>query len=156
MVGKGSNLLADTTMDFSNLSALTTPELHNIPSPPYQPSTFSHPHSTYSQHSTTPPSNFSTPSSTAGLKKDTPAPTATANRKRGRDNASEDDDAAVKRQRNTLAARKYRQKRLDRIKELEDALEEMTGERDELRIKLARQEAENEALKTMMKMQTEK
>lgn len=153
--GQGPNTLIDTTMDFANLSALTTPEIHNIPSPPYQPSTFSNPHSTNSQHSTTSPSNSSTPSSTAGLKKEAPAPSNT-NRKRGRDNTSEDDDAALKRHRNTLAARKYRQKRLDRIKELEDALEEVTGERDELRIKLARQEAENEALKTMMKMRAEK
>ncbi|KAJ9150890.1 hypothetical protein NKR23_g3501 [Pleurostoma richardsiae] len=62
-----------------------------------------------------------------------------------------DPDAALKRQRNTIAARKYRQKRLDRIKELEDALEEMTKERDDLRIRLARQEAETAALKEMMR-----
>ncbi|PSR80406.1 hypothetical protein BD289DRAFT_338302, partial [Coniella lustricola] len=58
----------------------------------------------------------------------------------------------LKRQRNTIAARKYRQKRLDRIKELEDALEDMTQERDDLRLKLARQEAETAALKEMMQM----
>jgi len=64
----------------------------------------------------------------------------------------EDDEAAVKRYRNTLAARKYRQKRIDRIKDLEEALEEVTRERDELRIQLARQEAQNEALRSMMKL----
>lgn len=66
--------------------------------------------------------------------------------------AGDDPDVVLKRQRNTIAARKYRQKRLDRIKELEDALEAMTRERDELRLKLARQEAETAALKEMMQM----
>jgi hypothetical protein len=59
--------------------------------------------------------------------------------------------AAIKRQRNTLAARKYRQKRIDRISELEDAVDKLKSERDELRIKLARQEAETAALKEMLR-----
>jgi len=63
-----------------------------------------------------------------------------------------DAEAALKRQRNTLAARKYRQKRLDRIKELEDALENMTRERDDLKLRLARQEAETAVLKEMMRL----
>lgn len=68
--------------------------------------------------------------------------------------ADEDADVVLKRQRNTIAARKYRQKRLDRIKELEDALEGMTRERDDLRLKLARQEAETAALREMMRMKS--
>ncbi|KAM4055812.1 leucine zipper domain-containing protein [Hirsutella rhossiliensis] len=60
------------------------------------------------------------------------------------------DDAAARRRRNTLAARKYRQRRLDRIAELERALGEVTGERDELRLRLARREAEVEALREML------
>lgn len=66
----------------------------------------------------------------------------------------EDVDVILKRQRNTIAARKYRQKRLDRIKELEDALDAMTQERDDLKLKLARQEAETAALKEMMRMKS--
>ncbi|KAL7939359.1 basic-leucine zipper transcription factor [Trichoderma chlorosporum] len=58
--------------------------------------------------------------------------------------------AAIKRQRNTMAARKYRQKRLDRIADLERALSDMTGERDELKLKLARREAEVEALREVL------
>lgn len=58
--------------------------------------------------------------------------------------------AAIKRQRNTMAARKYRQKRLDRIAELEHALNDITGERDELRLQLARREAEVEALREVL------
>lgn len=69
---------------------------------------------------------------------------------------AEDPDVVVKRQRNTIAARKYRQKRLDRIQELEDALKAMTGERDDLRLKLARQEAETAALREMMQMKSGK
>lgn len=66
---------------------------------------------------------------------------------------SPEDEAAakdLKRQRNTMAARKYRQKRLDRIAELEQALADMTGERDDLRLKLARREAQVDALREML------
>ncbi|KAL2872995.1 hypothetical protein SGCOL_011870 [Colletotrichum sp. CLE4] len=59
-------------------------------------------------------------------------------------------DKILRRQRNTIAARKYRQKKVDRIDELETLLKEMTRERDDLRIRLARQEAETEALKSVM------
>lgn len=63
---------------------------------------------------------------------------------------NEEAQVALKRQRNTLAARKYRQKRLDRISELEKALEDMTGDRDSLKLQLARREAEVEALREML------
>ncbi|KAI1495394.1 hypothetical protein F5X96DRAFT_665018 [Biscogniauxia mediterranea] len=67
-----------------------------------------------------------------------------------------DDDidpvTALKRQRNNVAARKYRQKRIDRINELEAELQEVKDERDDLRIRLARQEAEAAALRSMLQM----
>lgn len=66
--------------------------------------------------------------------------------------ASDDDAIALKRQRNTVAARRYRQKRLDRISELEGTVDELTRERDELRLKLARQEAETAALREVLRM----
>ncbi|RFU72186.1 gaf domain nucleotide-binding [Trichoderma arundinaceum] len=66
------------------------------------------------------------------------------------DAGSDEAQAAIKRQRNTMAARKYRQKRLDRIADLERALSDMTGERDDLKLKLARREAEVEALREML------
>ena len=61
------------------------------------------------------------------------------------------EDKVVKRQRNTMAARKYRQKKVDRMSELEKSLEDVSKERDELRIQLARREAEVEALREMLK-----
>ncbi|KAK1703868.1 uncharacterized protein BDZ83DRAFT_595125, partial [Colletotrichum acutatum] len=63
-------------------------------------------------------------------------------------------DKILRRQRNTIAARKYRQKKVDRIDELELLLKDMTRERDDLRIRLARQEAETEALKSVMGKET--
>ncbi len=45
------------------------------------------------------------------------------------------DAAAVKRARNTLAARRYRQKKVDRMQELEEELEETETERDEWKAK---------------------
>ncbi|KAJ9644018.1 hypothetical protein H2199_003885 [Coniosporium tulheliwenetii] len=64
--------------------------------------------------------------------------------------STDPETVARKRQRNTLAARKYRQKRLDRIMELEQALHDMTQQRDDLKLQLARQEAETKALREMM------
>jgi len=61
-----------------------------------------------------------------------------------------DQDPTAKRQRNTMAARRYRQRRLDRLAELEKKLEEMTSERDDLRVKLARREAECGALREVL------
>ncbi|KAK1977507.1 hypothetical protein LZ30DRAFT_752773 [Colletotrichum cereale] len=65
-------------------------------------------------------------------------------------------DKVLRRQRNTIAARKYRQKKVDRIDELESMLKEMTRERDDLRIRLARQEAETQALKSIMERDAKK
>ncbi|KAH9896175.1 hypothetical protein F4778DRAFT_783456 [Xylariomycetidae sp. FL2044] len=59
---------------------------------------------------------------------------------------------ALKRQRNNVAARKYRQKRIDRITELESELKGVKQERDDLRLRLARQEAEAAALRSMLQM----
>lgn len=63
-----------------------------------------------------------------------------------------DPELALKRQRNKVAAQKYRQKKLDRISELELEVAEVKSERDELRIQLAKQEAETAALREMLKL----
>lgn len=60
------------------------------------------------------------------------------------------DSRKRKRERNTEAARRYRQRRQDRLEELEEALAAMTKDRDELRIKLARSEAETDVLRGLM------
>ncbi|GAW20861.1 hypothetical protein ANO14919_103730 [Xylariales sp. No.14919] len=65
-----------------------------------------------------------------------------------------DQVTALKRQRNNVAARKYRQKRIDRINELESELDEVKQERDDLKLRLARQEAEAAALRTMLQMKS--
>ncbi|KAM0217397.1 hypothetical protein ACHAQD_007370 [Fusarium lateritium] len=81
-----------------------------------------------------------------------PSPSSSSGSSRKRKSSPEDEDSnvALKRQRNTLAARKYRQKRLDRITELEDALAAMKDERDDMRLQLARREAEADALREML------
>jgi hypothetical protein len=60
------------------------------------------------------------------------------------------DSRKRKRERNTEAARRYRQRRQDRLEELEEQLAAMTKDRDELRIKLARSEAETDILRGLM------
>ena len=64
--------------------------------------------------------------------------------------SSDNPDRAFKRQRNTEAARRYRQRKVDRTAELEDALAAMTKERDELKLRLARSEAEAGVLKGLV------
>lgn len=61
-----------------------------------------------------------------------------------------DPEVLIKRQRNSLAARKYRQKKVDRIGELEAEVGQLKQERETLRIQLARQEAETAALREML------
>ncbi|KAI6910270.1 hypothetical protein KC318_g3286 [Hortaea werneckii] len=56
-----------------------------------------------------------------------------------------------KRQRNTEAARRYRQRKVDRTAELEEALAAVSKERDELKLKLARSEAEADVLRRMVR-----
>ncbi|ATY59576.1 Basic-leucine zipper (bZIP) transcription factor [Cordyceps militaris] len=63
-----------------------------------------------------------------------------------------DPEMLLKRQRNKVAAQKYRQKKLDRIAELEGEVTDVRRERDELRIQLAKQEAETAALRDMLKL----
>lgn len=84
-----------------------------------------------------------------------PQPSSSSRKRRAEaEDPDEESVVALKRQRNTMAARRYRQKRLDRISELEDAVGQLTSERDELRLKLARQEAETAALRDVLRMKS--
>jgi hypothetical protein len=56
-----------------------------------------------------------------------------------------------KRTLNTLAARRYRQRRVDQVSGLETALKETETERDELKLKVARLEAEVEVLRSLVR-----
>lgn len=55
-----------------------------------------------------------------------------------------------KRTKNTLAARRYRQKRLDQLSELEAELKETRLERDALKVRLAKLEGETEILRQLV------
>jgi hypothetical protein len=96
----------------------------------------------------------STSSSTSSSSKKRPSPSYGPDEDDFLDGAAADDqdqdDASTKRRRNTLAARRYRQRRLDRLSELEAALADMTAERDDLRVRLARREAEVGALREVL------
>ncbi|KPM37229.1 hypothetical protein AK830_g9330 [Neonectria ditissima] len=98
------------------------------------------------------PPSYAAGLSTFSLDNSPASSSGASSSKRKADSSPEDEAAAanVKRQRNTMAARKYRQKRLDRIAELEQALANMTGDRDDLRLKLVRREAEVDALREML------
>ena len=57
----------------------------------------------------------------------------------------------VKRQLNTQAARRYRQKKLDKMDSLEAELRLVQRERDELRVQVAKLQGETEALRGILK-----
>jgi len=82
----------------------------------------------------------------------TTSATASSNssRKRSSTPVGTPDDRAEKRRRNNLAAAKYRQKKVDRIEDLEGQLQAMTAERDELKIALAKRDAEVELLRRLL------
>lgn len=69
---------------------------------------------------------------------------------------SAEEAAADKRRRNTLAARRFRQKQQDRVAQLEQALKEVTKERDELKMQVARWEGETVALRAMLAERSKK
>jgi hypothetical protein len=50
-----------------------------------------------------------------------------------------------------MAARRYRQKRVDQVNDLEAALKEVRAERDALKIKAARLEGEVDVLRSLLK-----
>lgn len=64
---------------------------------------------------------------------------------------SQPNSAIRKRKLNTLAARRYRQKRVDQVTELETALKNTQRERDDLSVRVARLEGELGALRQMLK-----
>ena len=116
------------------------------------PNTFTPANAGASQHHHASPT-FSVSSHSA---QSSSSPTNTANTGSSSNNRTttahvgEPEDTAAKRQRNTMAARRYRQRRLDRLAELEQKLAEMTADRDDLRVQLARREAEVGALREVI------
>jgi len=56
-----------------------------------------------------------------------------------------------KRRQNTLAARRYRQKRVDQMTSLESTLKETQDERDALKVRVARLEGEVETLRQLLR-----
>jgi len=83
------------------------------------------------------------------LKPNTP-PTLSAKPGRKRSSDQEDEDQTVKRLRNNAAAAKYRQKKVDRIDTLEKELTETSKERDDLKLQLAKRDAELDLLKRLL------
>ncbi|KAF2002330.1 hypothetical protein P154DRAFT_574268 [Amniculicola lignicola CBS 123094] len=62
-----------------------------------------------------------------------------------------DSSRIEKRKQNTLAARRYRQKRVDQMAGLETTLKETQSERDALKVRVARLEGEVETLRQLLK-----
>ncbi|SMR53436.1 unnamed protein product [Zymoseptoria tritici ST99CH_3D1] len=84
----------------------------------------------------------------------TPGSTSEAGMKRSSPSSEGECDGeptkVQKRQKNTEAARRYRQRKVDRVTELEEALKVVSEERDELKLRLARAEAMSDVLKGMV------
>jgi len=63
---------------------------------------------------------------------------------------SEEERKLEKRRRNTMAARRFRQRKQDHVVDLQEKLADVTRERDELRLKLAKWEGEVMALRKLL------
>ena len=94
-----------------------------------------------------PQSNVSSKSNTSAVRLPASGSTGKSSRKRSPESLYASDQSTVKRQRNTEAARRYRQRKVDRLTELEEALAKMTTERDDFRLRLAKAEAERDVLR---------
>lgn len=74
----------------------------------------------------------------------------TAKTGRKRAFSPENETHADRRRRNNAAAAKYRQKKVDRITDLEKALDEASSERDLLKVQLAKRDAEVDLLRRLL------
>lgn len=92
----------------------------------------------------TKPTSATTPSSAASATDGASRPG------RKRNWSPETEEQADRRRRNNVAAAKYRQKKVDRITELEALLEGAESERDELKMALAKRDAEVELLRKLL------
>lgn len=109
------------------------------------------------------PSSVTLPSS-SGHSSSVPVTASTDTKKRtrlesnsapsGNDSAldSEEERILERRRRNTLAARRFRQRKQDRVLDLERRLAEVTKERDELKLQVAKWEGEVMALRKLVEM----
>ncbi|KAL3476287.1 hypothetical protein BJX99DRAFT_228232 [Aspergillus californicus] len=70
--------------------------------------------------------------------------------------SSNSSDRATKRKLNTLAARRYRQRRVDRTRELEAELDAVKQERDVLRMRVSKLEGETNALNGLLEIHNSK
>ena len=92
----------------------------------------------YASHSTATPSTSSSASSSPS------------------ESFKDSSDRASKTRLNTLAARRYRQRRVDRAHELEAELDAIKKERDALKIRVSKLEGETNALKGLLELQISK
>lgn len=102
------------------------------------------PHNPSPVSSTSHSANSTPKSSKSTAKADHSPPTTTSG-------PNTKDSKIQKRTLNTLAARRYRQKRVDQVSSLETSLKETQDERDELKLKVARLEAEVEVLRGLVR-----
>ncbi|KAL3443673.1 hypothetical protein BJX65DRAFT_311647 [Aspergillus insuetus] len=168
----GASSVDTSAIDWTALGCLPSGELPGnclesqgepvgSPDPPFDPST--HPTTTtlapptlslpIQPHTVTVPATSTSvsvsvsasPMPSTTLQNPTPSPT--------RDSSSpkENPSRISKRQLNTMAARRYRQRRLDRMTQLEEELEAVKRERDELKMRVSKLEGETDALRSMLK-----
>lgn len=69
----------------------------------------------------------------------------------GEQQSKESTSRVTKRRLNTLAARRYRQRRVDQVKNLEAELEKVKRERDELMLRVSKLEGETDILRSLLK-----
>ncbi|KAK3396684.1 hypothetical protein B0T20DRAFT_455212 [Sordaria brevicollis] len=152
-----------SSMGYHRDPSTTPPTSHSSNSPPTGPTTCQ---GTYYPGLTLPSPPSTSSSSVSKPKRGRPpGPKPSKSQKRpllsspsaptageGEEQQTDDEDILIKRQRNNIAAKKYRQKKIDRIQELEEEVEVIKKEREELRLMLAKRDAEVGMLREMLVM----
>jgi hypothetical protein len=127
------NLLGQ--LDFDSLASVPQPSVNN-----------NRMHSTQSSNNPTPSLYDKSDSSSRHSSPQSPPATNISTPK----TSSVTTSRIEKRKLNTLAARRYRQKRVDQMSSLESALKEAERERDALKVRVAKLEGETEILKQLL------
>jgi len=82
-----------------------------------------------------------------------PSDTSTSKLSNPKSHSTESASRVEKRKQNTMAARRYRQKRVDQMAHLETTLKQTETERDDLKVRVARLEGEVETLRQLLRSQ---
>lgn len=148
---QSANLAAFTCGDLQSYSLVSTAGLDSITMPAFPLNVHD---ASFSQPMEKGLSNSGSSTSSSSHNQVSSPETLSAKLSGSKDSTPLSQSARVeKRKANTMAARRYRQKRVDQMNDLEKQLKDTRSERDELKVRCARLEGEVETLRALLRAQ---